>query len=538
MWKRLSRILYICFAVLTALALIKSLNAGQVVLDFPDVDITILNDRWESGFVQQDQQRLACLSYIIEQDTSDNLILSIKGLPQAFLVYLNNTLVYSFQDPLKERGVARHWINFPPHIAGQELRIQAVSEEDSLQSLETSTTYLGRQNAILLYFLRDNTYALLFGGITLLLGALSISVNIYLRRNRLLEPLKGIGCLGIFILDAGLWILTDSEILQLFTNNTAAIWLASFLSFIMMPVPLLLFLKNVFRRESRIWLILCCLYTASAILCLSVYLLKAAPLSRVLILTHILIPVTILFVLWQCIYELRAYGDSELKTILAGFGLLSLFGIGALVSFYRDVSGNYSYLYCIGIILFILCLLQVALLRLGYYLKRNADVEAYQKLAHMDALTQLNNRASFIAHQEQAQCQSQLAYLILDVNNLKLVNDQYGHREGDQLIIDAATCIHETFSSVGQCFRIGGDEFAVVLKELDASAIEGLLGRLKQPIQTTNTRRTLPLSIAVGYALRTDSSKTIQMLYEEADANMYAQKKRMKEPTKHPREGE
>lgn len=118
------------------------------------------------------------------------------------------------------------------------------------------------------------------------------------------------------------------------------------------------------------------------------------------------------------------------------------------------------------------------------------------------------------------------------------MNDQYGHREGDQLIIDAATCIHETFSSVGQCFRIGGDEFAVVLKKLDASAIEVLLGRLKQSIQTINTRRTLPLSIAVGYALRTDSSKTIQMLYEEADANMYAQKKRMKEPTKHPREGE
>lgn len=522
MWKKCSLVLGISLFVLIVLALIKSTAVAPIAMDFEKSDAVVVNEQWEKETVVEDGAFLNRYSFRIEQDTSDHLILSVKFLTPHFRVRLNGEVIYDFYNDLNESGAGRHWIVLPPHIAGQELVIEAAQEKPG-------KIYLASKDTLMLRFVKDNSYALYFGSFALLLGIIVIAVNLYLWKRGLEEGGKGAGHLGAFIVLAGMWILTDSEILQVLTNNTSAIWLCSYLCFIMMPVPLLTFLMSNFRERRRIWIILRHLFVGCSIVCLIVYLLQLAPLNWILPIVHVLFVVTVVTILWRSIVEFRRYRSPELRKILIGFGLLIVFGVMALTAFYTDQANHiYPYLYCIGICLFVFYLLQAAFLRLGYVLKRNADVDAYQRLAHMDALTKLDNRTSFMKEEGSNDDVEQLAYLIMDINDLKMVNDKYGHREGDQLIVDAADCIHEIFSGTGQCFRIGGDEFAVILKELSDQAIQSLIMKFYQKVENMNYRRKVPLSIAVGYAARTDRSKTMQMLYEEADANMYANKKKMK----------
>lgn len=80
----------------------------------------------------------------------------------------------------------------------------------------------------------------------------------------------------------------------------------------------------------------------------------------------------------------------------------------------------------------------------------------------LDPLTHLLNRQIYLSTLETIKL-STLAIMI-DANGLKYVNDTYGHECGDKTLQAIATCIHKTYSDYGWCFRIGGDEFVVILK--------------------------------------------------------------------------
>ena len=151
-----------------------------------------------------------------------------------------------------------------------------------------------------------------------------------------------------------------------------------------------------------------------------------------------------------------------------------------------------------------------------------------EKMAYTDALTELGNRAAFTREMTAFAEQQKAACVIADVNNLKVGNDRYGHEEGDQLIRDAAECIRETFQETGICYRIGGDEFCILIREGNHEQIRASLERLQQVIETKNQSRKMPLSIACGYAIRENEQETMEQVFNRADEMMYDVKFRMK----------
>jgi diguanylate cyclase (GGDEF)-like protein len=122
---------------------------------------------------------------------------------------------------------------------------------------------------------------------------------------------------------------------------------------------------------------------------------------------------------------------------------------------------------------------------------------------------------------------------VFDLNNLKLVNDNFGHEEGDYLIFEAAQAICTFFGPYGATYRIGGDEFCVISRFLtDASAIQ-LLKDFDVSISLGNMVRTKPVSLAHGFASVPSSQKggkNILEVFEQADASMYAHKAQLKDP--------
>ena len=119
--------------------------------------------------------------------------------------------------------------------------------------------------------------------------------------------------------------------------------------------------------------------------------------------------------------------------------------------------------------------------------------------------------------------------LCFDVNNLKTVNDTYGHAKGDRLIRSAAEVIAKTFEPHGFVARVGGDEFVAVIKTSDESEISLLIEQfLRDTASKNQTVKDLNLSIAYGYACGSQSDHDIEKVYQVADDRMYEKKRQMK----------
>lgn len=148
-------------------------------------------------------------------------------------------------------------------------------------------------------------------------------------------------------------------------------------------------------------------------------------------------------------------------------------------------------------------------------------------LSMHDALTGLYNRSYFkleTAHLEK-QSHRPIGLIVGDIDGLKLVNDTLGHEAGDDLLIKAAHVLKESLRDCDFVARIGGDEFAAILYDCSTQGIEGVITRIKNNIVLLNSSNpTLPLSISLGYAVRTDASMSLVELFKEADDNMYKEK--------------
>ena len=163
-----------------------------------------------------------------------------------------------------------------------------------------------------------------------------------------------------------------------------------------------------------------------------------------------------------------------------------------------------------------------------------AELEGYRNLAYRDTLTGLWNRRYFEERLgEEISLGSRdswrrFSLLVLDINDLKRVNDYEGHAAGDQVIKRAASFLKTRLREHDVCCRIGGDEFAVILRELGATESAQLVARLRNEMRACNGRRPGSLSLAIGGASYPEDGSSGRQLYLRADGRMYEDKRRQK----------
>jgi diguanylate cyclase (GGDEF)-like protein len=154
-----------------------------------------------------------------------------------------------------------------------------------------------------------------------------------------------------------------------------------------------------------------------------------------------------------------------------------------------------------------------------------------EEMAERDALTGIYNRRVF---EEKMRSLSErvvenICLLSVDVNGLKFINDTLGHLAGDRMIIAAANIIHELFIEIGLVARIGGDEFGVITEGVDVDKIECLLRRLDREVEQYKLRSAEGLSLSYGYSFHVGGAVNMELMFQEADNNMYQTKLLMKE---------
>lgn len=160
-------------------------------------------------------------------------------------------------------------------------------------------------------------------------------------------------------------------------------------------------------------------------------------------------------------------------------------------------------------------------------------------LAHKDALTGLRNKMAY--DQEMEIIESELAngsrafgIAIIDLNDLKGINDAYGHECGDVAIVKLSHLVCDVFSH-SPVFRIGGDEFAVVLRNADYDHVAELANKFNEAVEATQKDGADGLkpwervSAALGYALYDEErDEDAQGVFRRADRSMYERKRSMK----------
>ncbi len=158
--------------------------------------------------------------------------------------------------------------------------------------------------------------------------------------------------------------------------------------------------------------------------------------------------------------------------------------------------------------------------------------------AATDSLTGIGNRRAFdVALGRElarvARSGRALTVVYIDCDNFKRVNDSLGHAVGNDLLRTVAEALTAGIRAVDEAFRLGGDEFSVLLIEADVTHVEEILARLQATLRAAMTAHRWPVTFSIGAATTVSADARDHDLLREADRLMYIAKKRGKDAVVH-----
>ncbi|MGH2787679.1 MAG: GGDEF domain-containing protein [Actinomycetota bacterium] len=165
---------------------------------------------------------------------------------------------------------------------------------------------------------------------------------------------------------------------------------------------------------------------------------------------------------------------------------------------------------------------------LGAFAEAHYSVQSdFRELASLDPLTKVANVASF--YKELGKLEQNpidFTILVLDVDELKSINDRYGHQIGSTAIQTVANILRRVVRGSDVLARYGGDEFVVILREADEAGARIVIQRIREMLENEILPGTLQhrVSVSIGWAIFGEDGKTSEDLLEAADTRMYRDK--------------
>ncbi len=142
-----------------------------------------------------------------------------------------------------------------------------------------------------------------------------------------------------------------------------------------------------------------------------------------------------------------------------------------------------------------------------------------------DPLTGLWNRVFFEEEIKRLNTKRQLPLSIVmgDVNGLKLVNDVFGHDQGDRFLVDMATIIKDSCREEDIIARWGGDEFVILLPKTSREIVQAIVRRIQENCQKRKSG-TIPITISLGIGIKDNVDELIKEILKQAESDMYHKK--------------
>lgn len=254
---------------------------------------------------------------------------------------------------------------------------------------------------------------------------------------------------------------------------------------------------------------------------------KIADFFEVLFFTHICIIVAMLALIYSLVTEIFIYKNKQAKKSAYSLIILLFFSLIELLNFYLNDLRQVTSFMRIGLLIYILSLGYSVLQGIQQMNLQAQRTKVLEEMAYHDNLTHAFNSRAF--YRDAAKLfNQQLGLVLFDLNDLKLINDTYGHHVGDEALIASCRCIEQAFGSLGSCYRIGGDEFGCLIPHYNETQINRAIKRFQSEINQVAEKVEFPFQIAYGYAKKEEAYPDFQTLLEIVDQHLYQVKNEMK----------
>lgn len=462
--------------------------------------------------------------------------LTTKGAQYNLKIIFADQTLYEYSDesfPRNDQMKSKMFCDavLPKKITGGQLELHYENTHQGIYELDK--IFLGTDQAVWKQHCWSSFIPLTISFVMLVLAFLAVGVEIYLHHVHMGDRrFLNVAC---FLLICSIWCLTDSAVFQQIKGNYEEVCIISFYAFMLLAIPMLHFVKNTGEiKKYKIidWMI--GVFYLNAIMQGVLNWFHIFDFVDMLFATHLflIIGIAITSVLLQ--KEYKKNPNREIRSVIWAFLFLAACGLLALLMYWLLQISYYSIIFDFGILIFVFILLSVIVLNMADNFRFKTEMIVYQRLAKEDRLTGIGNRRAFdekvtelVNHAEQYQ---NIALVFMDLNGLKKINDTYGHNAGDEMIIASAGCIKNTFSHMGFSYRIGGDEFCVILPNPTGTE-EEWFEKMDQEILRYNNGSRYKISLARGVSYIRDENadlKTVGDWKYEADQNMYKDKIRRK----------
>ena len=348
--------------------------------------------------------------------------------------------------------------------------------------------------------------------------------------------------LTIFVFLVCVWFMASNGYLPLLFDWKPLVTLSEYPTLMAAPIAMSILMADEFRE--RIPHLVCRIQTTVFTLyLLAAVILEHSPLdihyTETLMGFHILLVPSILFYIIAMVMDSRKNGVNSARWVMRlGICLSMIVCVAEVirvnVSAYikkESVFAKKSF-GAEAILILVITMIIYYIIRFSENEIRRIEQNQLEILAYWDSLSRIPNRTGCYRSLRQLKESGRKDYVMcfLDLNNLKLANDEYGHEAGDRMICEVADALKKAFEGNGFYGRWGGDEFIGCVYGTEAEA-RSALDKFNQAIEELNQKKIFPfkVTVAVGFVTSTageplDPSEAV----EKADAVMYEVKLKMK----------
>ena len=449
------------------------------------------------------------------------------------LVEVNNEPIYRFKGP--ERGWAipvfggtyTHFIRLEESYLGGDLSITFGYTSNNSFAGHFKPVYIGSKTDLLFHELGEWP-SLFYGFSLLLIGLLVVLFSLSIQTD---EERKSFFYFGLVLLALGGWVFSQTPSKFILFRNPALPMNLSFAALFLLP----LFLVNYIIHSYPVgkW--------ASPFLYIShffasLYILGGAlQLFGIMQYTDLLLPCGLflaLFLLSLFVLLIIEYyrGNQDLQSFLIAMGFLLSSIVAEVILLMLGISLDSAVILHFGMAASAVVLFWRSATLMRIKTKSICKEQLLLSLAYSDALTEVGNRAAYDREVSRIQASKDkhvLGILMMDINDLKKINDTQGHTQGDMILRDFAHRVQKILPSRAKVFRYGGDEFIALISDVSEEEIQKMAERVLTHFSFGNK---LHYHVAVGFDRYIPKRKDrFHQCVGRADEAMYACKHSMKQ---------
>lgn len=477
-------------------------------------------------------------SYTIRHVLGDDLpypaVVALRTSHQKLIVRIDGEEIYRYgYDDSKNSvfsSVCSAWnlIRLPADAEGAAVEIELYADVELYNGV-VNELQIGSKASILFHILSNGIVQAAVSVLSILIGIVLIILHFVFVRKY--DMRKNALSIALFTINIGMWLFGESKLYQFISGNVVGAAAVTAVVFLLIPFFSVKYCRSIKEfKNDRILLFLEIIYMVYAVVILILSLLKITDFWSIIFVSHVCIGIAGAVILYLLICDFIKTRDKMVAVSLISIIVLLGFGVLEIIWYYYDGTRRTGAFVAIGLLLFIFVQGISVVKGIVDIYKTSRLVNFYSWLSHKDDQTRFFNRRAYDERMNSIINPQNTAIVMADINNLKEINDNFGHAKGDKAIAVCAEVINRVLGSYGQCYRIGGDEFVFIGIGLTEKRIEEMLEDVQGAI--SDYKDDFILSAACGYAIFDSAiDKTIKDTAQRADFNMYQKKSEMKQET-------